>query len=167
MFEQRAVAVAHLADAPAPLAVGLQQEHVVVVEMRTDAATRRGVADHHIVDAPVREKAELPEQLGDLGYQLIDGLDQQRPVTLGQLLVGVLGEWAAAQLPRAVTMLDHQARLDFLLKGKTGQLVRRDGALEIRDGLAYEQRLLLPVVTEELPRAEAAQDLKWNIRSHA
>ena len=117
--------------------------------------------------ALVRRGLALPEQLCHFGHQLIDGLDQQGPVTLGQLLVGVLGEGAAAQLPRAVTVLDDQARLDFLFERKAGQLVRRDGALEIRDGLADQQRLLLPVVTEELPRAEAAEDLKWSIRSHA
>jgi hypothetical protein len=38
VLQQRAVGVAHLADLPVALAVALQQEHVVVVEVRADAA---------------------------------------------------------------------------------------------------------------------------------
>ncbi len=167
VLQQRAFTVAHLADAPASLAMGLQQEYIVVVEMRADAATRRGVADHHVVDAPVRQETEVLEQLGDFRDQLIHGLHQQGPVTFRQLLVGIFGERTATQFPRAVAMLDDQTGFDFLFERKAGQFVRGKRVLEIRNGLADQQRFLLPVVAQEFPGADAAQDLQWNIRGHA
>ncbi|MNJ68447.1 hypothetical protein D3C77_646980 [compost metagenome] len=76
MVQQRAFAVAHLTNAPAAFAMPLQQKHVVVVVMRADAATGGGIADHHVVDAPVGEKAKLFEQFGDFRDELVDGLHQ-------------------------------------------------------------------------------------------
>lgn len=165
--QHRAFAVAHLPDAPAALSMGLQQEHIVVIEVRSDAATRSGIADHHIVDAPVGQKAEMLDQHGDVRHELVDRLHQQGPVTLRQLLIGVLGEWTSAQLPGGFAVFDDQTGLDVLFEGEAGQFVRRDRALETRDGLADQQRLLLPVIAQEFPSTDAAQNLKWNIRSHA
>src|SRR3546814_10587084 len=43
-------------DLPAPVAERLQQEHVVLVDVRTDRAAGGGEADHHVVDAPRSEE---------------------------------------------------------------------------------------------------------------
>ena len=44
------------ADAPAPLPMRLQQEHIVGVEMRADAATVGGITDHQVVQPCVGMK---------------------------------------------------------------------------------------------------------------
>ncbi|MNQ91302.1 hypothetical protein D3C85_1066750 [compost metagenome] len=164
--QQGAVAVAHLADLPATAAVALEQEHVVVVEVRADAAAGCGEADHHVIDAPAGQEAELLEQLGHIRDELVDGLHQQGPIAFGKVLVGVLGERAATQFPGAVAVFQHQARLDFLFEGQARQFVGRDGAFESGDGLADQERLLLPVVTQEIACGKAAQKLKRGIRIH-
>jgi hypothetical protein len=58
-------------------------------------------------------------------------------------------------------VLEHQARLDFFFQGQAGQFVGVDGADEVREGLADQQRLLLPVVAQEFPGRDAAQQLQW------
>ena len=47
--------VALLTDAPSPPAAALQQENIIRIEMRADAASRRGVAHHEIVEARSKE----------------------------------------------------------------------------------------------------------------
>ena len=50
------------ADAPAALAMGLQQEYVVGIEVRTDTAAVGGVADHQVIQARIGYEAELAQQ---------------------------------------------------------------------------------------------------------
>ena len=164
--EQRAVGIAHLANLPAAMAVRLQQEYVVVVEMRADAATGGSEADHQVVDAPLGQELEVLQQLGHFRNELVDGLDQQGPVALGQILEGVFVERAALQLPGAFPVLDHQARFDFLFQRQASQFVRADRAFEVRDRLTHQQRFLLPVVAQELTSREATQQLQRSIRIH-
>ncbi|MNE24005.1 hypothetical protein D3C80_1172790 [compost metagenome] len=166
VLQQRAVAAAHLADLPVALAVALQQEHVVVVEVRANAAARRCKADHHIVDAPAWQEAEVLQQLADFRHELVDRLHQQGPVALGQGAEGIFFERAAAQFPWAFAVLDDQARFDFFFQGQAGQFVGVDRAFEISEGLAHQQRFLLPVVAHEFAGSEAAQQLQWSIRIH-
>ena len=66
-------------------AQALDQEHVILVEMRADTAAVGGIAHHHIVDPPVRHEAERLEQRGDLRHILVDGLDEQGPALLAEL----------------------------------------------------------------------------------
>jgi hypothetical protein len=63
-------------------------------------------------------------------------------------------------------MLEHDARLDFFLEGQAGQLVGADRAVEIGEGLAHQQGLLLPIIAQEFASGNATQELKWNIRIH-
>ncbi|MCY1175322.1 hypothetical protein D9M73_155550 [compost metagenome] len=166
VFQQWAGCVAHLADFPVALAMALQQEHVVVVEVRADAATRGGEADHHIIDAPARQEAEVLEQFANFRHELVDGLYQQGPVFFRQFGEGVFAERAAAQFPRVRAVLQHDTRLDLVFQGQAGELVGVDRTDEIRDGLTDQQGLLLPVVAEKFFGAHAAQKLKRNVRSH-
>lgn len=140
--------------------------HVVVVEVRTDVAARRSEADHHVIDAPARQEAEVLQQLGDFRDELVHGLDQQGPVAFRQLAELVFGEGPAAQFPWALAVFDHQARFDFFFQGQAGQFVRFDRAFEVRQGLTDQQGFLLPVVTQKFPCSDAAQKLKRNIRIH-
>ena len=48
--------------------------------MRADAAARRGVAHHHVVEPRLRDEREAPQQLLGLRAVVIHAVDQQRPV---------------------------------------------------------------------------------------
>ncbi|MCY1537472.1 hypothetical protein D9M68_729670 [compost metagenome] len=146
--------------------MALEQEYVVVVEVRAHATAGGGETDHHVIDAPAGQETELLEQLGHVRDELVHGLDQQGPVAFGEVLVGVLGEGAATQFPGAFAVFQHQARLDFLFEGQARQFIGRDGAFESGDGLADQERLLLPVIAQEITRGKAAQKLKRSIRIH-
>ncbi|MNT90580.1 hypothetical protein D3C72_2315090 [compost metagenome] len=63
-------------------------------------------------------------------------------------------------------VLQHDTRLYFLFQGQAGQLVGVDRADEVREGLAHQQRLLLPVVAHEFAGRDAAEQLQWSIRIH-
>nr|GFD30335.1 hypothetical protein [Tanacetum cinerariifolium] len=63
----------------APVGQARRQKHVVVVEVRANAATRCGVADHHIIDAPAWQEAKVFQQFGHFRDELVNGLNQQRP----------------------------------------------------------------------------------------
>ena len=70
------------ADAPATLAMGLQQKHVIAVEMRPNAAAIGGVADHQVIQAGVGHEAKTVTQ-GRHGVMVqIHALQQQGPVGL-------------------------------------------------------------------------------------
>ena len=66
-------------DAPAALAMGLQQEYVVAVEVGPHTATVGGVADHQIVQTRLRHKAELLHQRVHGIVVQIYALHQQSP----------------------------------------------------------------------------------------
>lgn len=49
-------------DAPAPTAGALNDKHIILIQMRTDAAPGYREGDHQIVDTPVRQSAERMHQ---------------------------------------------------------------------------------------------------------
>ena len=74
------------AVAPAAAPEALQQEHVVGIEVRPDAAAGRGVAHHQVVEARVGQEREAAQQRVGGGVVQVDALDQQRPVARRQRL---------------------------------------------------------------------------------
>ena len=146
VVEQRAVDRAVLTNAPAALAVTLQQEYIVVVVVRPHAATRCRVADHDVVNPPGRQEAE---PVRDLRNELIHGLDQQCPIPFRQPGVGVIREGAALQFPRVSTVLDDQPGLNFLFQRQASKFVWLNGAFKVGEGLADQQRFALPILGEE------------------
>jgi hypothetical protein len=74
---EREVALA--GDAPAPPPAPLEEEDVVAVDVRTDAAARDGIAHHHVVDARVRDEVEAAEEVGGGAREPVRILDQHRP----------------------------------------------------------------------------------------
>src|SRR5690606_20407518 len=54
-----------LTDTPAAFTRPLQQEHIVLIKVRTDTALIRGITDHDVIQAPVRDKAEVLQKLMD------------------------------------------------------------------------------------------------------
>src|SRR5690606_39938090 len=57
------------------------------------------VADHHIVQAPTGNKAEVIQELIDLGHPLIHGLHQQCPALFWELGKRLFIKGAVTQLP--------------------------------------------------------------------
>ena len=72
--------IALAADAPATAPPGLQQEHVVRVDVRTDAAAVGRVAHHQVVEPGIGHEAEPAEQRVRACVQQVDALHEQRPV---------------------------------------------------------------------------------------
>jgi ribosomal protein L16 Arg81 hydroxylase len=69
------------AVAPPATPVTLQQEHVVRIVVRADAAAGRGVARHEVVEAGVRNERKTPQQAVGIVVVQIDALHEERPVT--------------------------------------------------------------------------------------
>ena len=67
------------ADAPAPPPGELQQEDVVGVDVRADAAAVAGVGDHDVVEPGVGHEAEALQQPMRRIVVQVDALHQQRP----------------------------------------------------------------------------------------
>src|SRR5690606_32170949 len=137
-----------LAPVPPAAASGrLQQEHVVAVEVRADAAAVRGYADHDVVEPGVRNEAELLHQgAGGIAVD-VDTLHQQGPARFAGLRQA--GERPVFHVPRLALAPD-QARLDVvaarqLLDGGDGQ--RRP---EARNGLRDQEWPALPIAAHEL-----------------
>ena len=136
------------ADAPAPPARDLQQEHVVRIDVRADAAAVAGVRDHHVVEARVGHEAEAPQQ------PCAASTCRSTPCTSSvQSGVASGGNARRAQRPvaqrpaRAVAR--DQPRLDVIARGQREQLgARRAGGASAQRG-AHQQRLLLPVPAHE------------------
>ena len=80
------------ADAPAALALGLDQEHVVAVEMRADAAALAGPGYHQVVQPRIGQEAELLHQRMRAVMVQVHALHQQAPVRLLEGREGRLGE---------------------------------------------------------------------------
>lgn len=76
-----------------------------------------------------------------------------------------------AQLPDILDLL-HQPGFHALLRSQRKQLGPQHRRCELRDGLAHQQRLFLPVPTHELRGAQAAEqgegllDIHENLSAH-
>ena len=162
--QQRAVLLA--ADAPAALAVRLQQEHVVAVEVRADAAAIAGIADHHVVQTRIGNEAELLHQRMHALVVQVHALHQQRPLGLlpGRQLA--LGERPLCKGPALGRTGSDEAGFHILAFGQRGQLAAIQEGLEAGDGLAHQQRLALPVAAHELVGRQIAEQGECLIGVH-
>ncbi len=151
-------------DLPAPVALRLQQEYVVLVHVRADRAAGRGEADHHVVDPPARQEVEAVEQGAQVGVPLVHVLDQQGPVVVRQ--AGEVGfrERSVAYAPAVAggVVLD-QARQHAVLAGQPGQVFWLQRRLVTGKRIADQQRLLLPVVAQELGGGHAEEMLAGGV----
>ena len=90
--------------------MGLQQEHVVAVEMRPHTPAVSGVADHQVVQPRLGHKAELLQQLVHPVVECVHALHQQGPAALAERRDGAALERALAHAPtaRGIGQLLHQ-----------------------------------------------------------
>ena len=112
------------AVAPAAAAEALQQEHVVGIDVRADAAAGRGVAHHQVVEARVRQEREAAQQrVAGVGCE-IDALHQQRPVARGQRAKSARRNGPCASDQRRAVAHD-EARLDVVAPREREELASR------------------------------------------
>ena len=144
------------AIAPAAAAEALQQEYVVRIEMRAYTATWRGVADHQVIEARVRQKCKPTQQgVRRIAFE-IRTLNQQRPVGGRQRAKQSCGERPMFERPGAPAA-DHQPRFDIVSPRQGEQFGAGMQAGEIRDGAAYEQGFLLPETPQKGRRRPIAE----------
>ena len=123
--------------------------------MGPDAASRDRVADHQVVEAGVGYEVESAQQALGLGQEVVDRLHQQGPLRFRQALEARLTERAMVELPVCAAALD-QARLDVLAPRQVEQPLGRQQPLEPGQGIADQQRTLVPVVTKKAGGTESA-----------
>ena len=151
------------ADTPAPLAFYLQKKHIVGIEVRAYAAAVACVRNHQVVETRVRHEAEAVEQGARAIVVKIDALHEQRPCALLDRGQFVRRERPVLELPFVAEMRD-QACFDFVLIGQLEKFVARERRLDVRDRLANQQRLFLPVPAHELRRRQIAEQRCRRVR---
>ena len=72
-------AISLIGDLPAPSACALQQEDVVVVEMRTHSTAIDRVAHHQVIESCLRNEVEMMEQSVSGGQPQVQALHQHGP----------------------------------------------------------------------------------------
>ena len=144
-------------NAPAALAMGLQQEHIVVVKVWANAALVGGKADHQIIKPCIRNKAKRLQQLVRGLHVQIHALHQHRPARLFQRGQAPARKRAVRQAPLPAALLLHQARFDAVLSRQVQQLGAAEQRLETGDSLAHQQGLFMPVGAHELGGGDTAK----------
>jgi len=134
----------------------LQQEHVVRIEMRPDAAAGRRVADHDVVEPRIRNEREASQQRIRAVVVQVHALHEQRPVRSGQLAQLAARERAMRQRI-AVCVTTDEPRGHVVTRGEVEQRVARQRCRKIGDGRTDEQRLLVPVARKERGRRVSSQ----------
>ncbi len=99
----------------------LQEEDVVGVHVRPDAAARHRIAHHDIVDAGMRDEGEPHRAAGRLRRELVGVLHQDGPVAFRQAGEFRGGERPAAQVPAAAALCD-KPRLRIGIAGERQHL---------------------------------------------
>ena len=161
-FERRTVderEIALIADLPAAHPRALQQDHIVTVEMRADAAAGHGVAHHHVVLARVRHEAEVLLQRASRRDEILDSVDEQRPVARRQPGEIATAERSVLHPPRSARA-DDQPRFDVIAAGEADQARAVDCAVQLRQDGARKEGFFLPVFCEEAPRSACAKEIK-------
>ena len=108
-------------NAPAPTAGALNDKHIILIQMRADAASRHREGDHQVVDTPVRQSTERMHQRCGRFMPVVNRLHQQGPVVFAQVIVAFEG--TVTDLPFSILMAD-KAAIDLALHGQSCQFVR-------------------------------------------
>ena len=127
---------------PAAATHPLDNENIVPVDMRANAAARYGKRDHQIVKAPLRDRTKRFNQLSRRRMPVVYRLRQQRPTRFPQAIE--MFERAVAGLPFTVEMAD-EAAVDFHFHRQACQLIWGDRINKVRKRVFQYNRLFLPV----------------------
>ena len=116
----------------------------------------RSVADHQVVDTPVRNETKLVEQVAQFGQPFLAFRNQQRIVGCGQFVEVLVRKWPVTQLPGTGAILfDHQAAMHVFLAGKPGKFFRAYRRFEVGERVAQDAGFFLPVLADELRAVES------------
>jgi hypothetical protein len=143
-------------DPPAPSPRELEQEHVVGIDVRADAAAVARERDHHVVEARVGNEAEAPKQPMRGGVVQVDALHQHAPTRRRQSRQGAPRQRPRPQRP-ALAVARDEARFDIVARRKGEQPPAVEAGQRIEERVAHEQGLLLPVTTHERRRGQPAE----------
>ena len=124
--------------------------------MRADAAARRGVAHHYIVESRLGDEREAAEQRVRARIVEVHAAHQHCPVAFFR---GERRERTVLGVPfRAAAF--HDPGFDIIAARKSEQLALVHHAGELRQCVAHMKRTLLPVAAQEFPRRQAAEQTK-------
>ena len=134
---------------PAPTAKPLDQENIILVEMRPHPALVSGEAHHHIVNAPIGDEAERRDEVSDGGHMLVNRLHEQSPMAFAKFGQALFALWPLLHFPSA-SWLTNQARFHLFRTRQSSQLVRLKRVLPMGPRVADQQWLFLPMRVQEM-----------------
>ncbi len=141
-------------ESPAPPPASLQQEDIVRIHVRPDAAAVGGETHHQIVEPRIGHEPKARKQASSCIVEQIHTLYQQRPTPARERRQAK--ERSVLQCLGAVERGKQAAfRLRILRKFKQARAIDRWNKACKRG--ANQQRFALPVFTHELPHADRTQ----------
>ena len=145
--------VARAADAPAPPALHLQQEHVVRIDVRPDAAAVAGVRHHQVVEPRVGHEAKARQQLvrrlRRAGRRPAPAASSRAASAAAARAAAAARGAASSARPRCTTRRDSTSSRAASANSSRGD----SSGATLAQRLAHQQRPLLPVPAHELRRA--------------
>ena len=153
MRQQRRIGVATWPNLPMAAAKPLDEENIILVEMRSNPALVGGEADHHIVDTPIGNETKRRDQVGNGGHMMVDRLHQQRPMALIKPSQPFFGQRTLLHLPTRIGPAN-QPRFNFLFARQPRQLVRLQRVVPVAKRIADQQRFFLPIYAQKLVNVE-------------
>ena len=124
--------------------------------MRADAAARRRVAHHQIVQACIRHEAEPFQQGSSFRQQMVHILHQQCPTSRPQIAEETWLERTMMYFPFP-RVPHHYARLRIVSAGQMHEVPWREQTLEAFDRPANQQWAALPIACEKTAWRESSQ----------
>ena len=140
------------AEIPASDAAGLQQENIVAIIVRPNRSPGRSETDHDVIEAPIREEADLLKEWLEARHVEIHTIDEQRPVPVAKGIKARCIEGPLLLLI-AVRRPANDARVGVGFAGKPGKLVRIEGHVETLEGIRQKQGALAPEMLKKVRKA--------------
>jgi hypothetical protein len=131
------------------LSLRLQQEDIVGIDVRPDAATVARERKHRVVDPRIGNEAKALEELVRRIIVKIDPLNEQRPAGRGERRQGPARNRPAAHRP-AIGFIDDEPRFDVVACGEREKSASVEAGQRAGDRAANQEGLLLPMRSHEL-----------------
>ena len=171
MVDERRFVITQSTETPFSLPIALQEKYVVSIEVRANAATAIGEADHDVIKAPGGDKGNAVLELGHIWMKLICCLNQQCPDVIASKISRT--KWAMLNAPRGIALIDQSALYEGFCS-KRFYIVFAQRGTKSRESISDQKRSLLPVLPNELVSwdrelyiADAGADRIFLVRSAA
>ena len=160
----RSVGPPHLADPPASAAGDLQQEDVVRIDVRADAATVARIGEHRIVEPRIGHEAKSLEQAMRADVVQIDALHEQGPAGAALRRQGTFrGMGPCRTVQRSPWSTTRRDSTSSRAASENSVAASMCGNASGHRG-AHQQRLLLPVPAHESLRPRVRRAERWRFR---